>query len=78
MTGSPENAVIVRIEALAVGTTTAPDGTYRFVIPPSRIRDGQQVMMSASRVGLAQQSRNITISHGATLTENFQLGSDGV
>ena len=74
--GAPENAVLVRIEALGVGTTTSADGSYRLVIPASRVRAGQQVTITASRVGLAASSRPITLSPGANLTQNFQLGAD--
>lgn len=76
--GAPENAVLVRIDALGVGTTTAADGTFRLVIPASRVRAGQQVTITASRVGLASQSRAVTLSPGANLTQNFQLGSDAL
>lgn len=74
--GGPENAVLVRIEALGVGTTTSADGTYRLVIPASRVRAGQQVTVTAARVGLASSSRPVTLSPGAQLTANFQLGAD--
>ncbi|HEX8245653.1 MAG TPA: carboxypeptidase regulatory-like domain-containing protein, partial [Longimicrobium sp.] len=74
--GAPENAVLVRIEALSVGTTTGADGSYRLVVPASRVRAGQTVTITASRVGLASSSRQITLNPGASLTQNFQLGSD--
>ncbi|HEX6748974.1 MAG TPA: SusC/RagA family TonB-linked outer membrane protein [Longimicrobium sp.] len=74
--GAPENAVMVRIDALSVGTTTSADGSYRLVVPASRVRAGQQVTITASRVGLASSSRQITLNPGANLTQNFQLGAD--
>ncbi|MDB4950263.1 MAG: TonB-dependent outer membrane protein SusC/RagA [Gemmatimonadetes bacterium] len=74
--GNPEAAVLVRIDALNVGTATAADGTYRLVVPASRVRAGQQVRLTASRVGLAPQSRMVTLSPGASLSQNFQLGAD--
>jgi TonB-linked SusC/RagA family outer membrane protein len=74
--GAPENAVLVRIDALNVGTTTSADGSYRLVVPASRVRAGQQVTVTASRVGLAASSRQITLNPGATLTQNFTLGAD--
>jgi TonB-linked SusC/RagA family outer membrane protein len=76
--GAAENAVTVRINALNVGTTTSVDGTYRLVIPASRLRAAQQVTITASRVGLASSTRTITISPGNALTQNFQLGSQTV
>lgn len=74
--GGPENAVLVRIEALSVGVTTGADGSYRLVVPASRVRAGQAVTITASRVGLASSSRQITLNPGASLTQNFTLGSD--
>jgi TonB-linked SusC/RagA family outer membrane protein len=74
--GGPEASVAVRVDALNVGVTTAADGTYRLVVPASRIRAGQQVRLTATRVGLAAQSRMVTLSPGASLTQNFQLGQD--
>jgi TonB-linked SusC/RagA family outer membrane protein len=75
--GAAENAVTVRINALNVGTTTAADGTYRLVIPAARLRTGPQTI-TASRVGLATQSRTVTLTPGATLTQNFQLGAEAL
>jgi hypothetical protein len=74
--GNPESAVLVRIDALSVGTTTSADGSYRLVVPASRIKNGQQVRITASRVGLAAQSRQLTLSPGVSMTQNFQLGAD--
>lgn len=77
--GAPENAVMVRIERLNVGTTTAQDGSYRLVIPGSRITGGSaSVSISASRQGLATVTRNITLTPGAELTQNFQLAQSAV
>ncbi|HEV2148741.1 MAG TPA: SusC/RagA family TonB-linked outer membrane protein [Longimicrobiaceae bacterium] len=66
----------VRIPALSVGVVTGEDGTYRLVVPGARVRAGQQVQLVASQVGLAQQSRTITLTPGASLTQNFQLAAD--
>ena len=74
--GAAESAVTVRINALTVGTTTAPDGTYSLVVPASRLQSARQVTITASRVGLASSSRTVTLSPGASLTQNFQLGAD--
>lgn len=77
VSGAAENAVSVRISALNVGTTTAADGTYRLVVPAARLRSGP-VTITASRVGLAPSSRTVTLSPGATVTQNFQLGADAL
>ncbi|HST63229.1 MAG TPA: von Willebrand factor type A domain-containing protein [Longimicrobium sp.] len=71
--GQPEAAVLVRIESLNVGASTSADGNYRLVIPAARIRAGQSATITASRTGLMPVSRTITLSPGATLTQNFQL-----
>jgi len=76
--GAAENAVTVRINALNVGTTTASDGTYRLVVPASRLGAGQQVTLTASRVGLASATRTVTLTPGASLTQNFQLGAQAL
>ena len=73
--GQPEAAVLVRIESLNVGSSTGADGTYRLVVPGSRIRAGQTVQITASRTGLAPASRQVTLSPGANLTQNFTMTS---
>jgi TonB-dependent SusC/RagA subfamily outer membrane receptor len=77
-TGEAESAVLVRIPSLNVGVTSSPDGSYTLVIPGARVRAGQQVTITASRVGLETASRSITLTPGATLTQNFQLGRDAL
>ncbi|HEY0019991.1 MAG TPA: von Willebrand factor type A domain-containing protein [Longimicrobium sp.] len=73
--GQPEAAVLVRIESLNAGASTGADGTYRLVIPGARIRPGQSVQITASRQGLSPVSRSITLSPGATLTQNFVMAA---
>ncbi|HEX5870980.1 MAG TPA: TonB-dependent receptor plug domain-containing protein, partial [Longimicrobium sp.] len=73
--GQPEAAVLVRIESLNAGASTGADGGYRLVVPGARIRAGQAVQITASRQGLATVSRSVTLSPGATLTQNFQLAA---
>ena len=76
--GAAENAVTVRINALTIGTTTAADGTYRLVIPAARLTRSGPHTITASRVGLATQSRTVTLTPGASLTQNFQLGAQAL
>lgn len=71
--GQAEAGVLVRIESLNVGASTGADGNYRLVIPGARIRAGQPVQIAASRQGLGTVSRPLTLSPGASLTQNFQL-----
>ncbi|HEX6040094.1 SusC/RagA family TonB-linked outer membrane protein [Longimicrobium sp.] len=73
--GQPEAAVLVRIESLNVGASTGADGNYRLVIPGERIRAGQSVTVTATRTGLSPVSRTVTLSPGATLTQNFQMAT---
>jgi TonB-linked SusC/RagA family outer membrane protein len=74
--GAPEAAVLVRIPSLNVGASTTPDGTYRLVVPGTRIRAGQALTVTATRVGLGSSTRQVTLSPGASLTQNFQLAAD--
>jgi len=74
--GQPEPAVLVRIESLNVGASTGADGNYRLVVPGARLRAGQSVNITASRTGLSPVSRTITLSPGATLTQNFQMATN--
>jgi Ca-activated chloride channel family protein len=73
--GQPEAAVLVRIESLNVGATTAADGMYRLAIPGARIHPGLAVQITASRQGLSPVSRSITVSPGAVVTQNFQMAT---
>jgi len=73
--GQPEAAVLVRIESLNVGATSGADGNYRLAIPADRIRAGQSVSITASRQGLSNVSRQLTLSPGASLTQNFTMST---
>lgn len=76
--GQPEAAVLVRIESLSVGATTRADGTYRLTIPDSRIEAGARVTITATRTGLSAISHSLTLSPGARLTQNFQMGTEPI
>jgi len=77
--GAPEQSVAVRIMELSVETTTVADGSYRLVIPASRMKSNpEQVRITASRVGLSTQTRELYLSQGGEYTQNFQLGSDAI
>ncbi len=73
--GQPEAAVLVRIESLNVGASTSADGTYQLVIPDAHVQPGQSALVVASRAGLSPVSRTVTLSPGATLTQNFQMSA---
>ncbi|HEX5723911.1 MAG TPA: TonB-dependent receptor plug domain-containing protein, partial [Longimicrobiaceae bacterium] len=74
--GSPESAVLIRIDALNLGTNTGTDGTYTLTIPAARVRAGQTVSITASRLGLTPSTRQVTLNPGASATVNFELGTD--
>jgi TonB-linked SusC/RagA family outer membrane protein len=76
--GEPESGVLIRINAINVGTTSGPGGNYTLVVPAGRVGSGQQVTITASRLGLASQSRSITLQPGATVTQNFSLSRDAL
>jgi TonB-linked SusC/RagA family outer membrane protein len=71
--GQPEAAVLVRISELNVGVSTGADGTYRLVIPGSRLAGTQQVQVTATRQGLTTGTATVTLAPGAALTQNFTL-----
>jgi len=76
--GGPEAAVAVRIVELNAGTTTVQDGTYRLVVPGSRLPASRSVTLTASRQGLSTSSRSITLGAGSQVTQNFQLGASAI
>lgn len=76
--GEPESGVLVRINSLNVGTTSGPGGNYTLVVPAGRVGSGQQVTITASRLGLSSQSRSITLQPGGTVTQNFTLSRDAL
>jgi Ca-activated chloride channel homolog len=77
--GAPEADVLIRIAALGVGTVSAADGRYRLVIPNARIGTAaRNVTITASRLGLQSLSQAITLSPGASLTQNFVLSTSSV
>jgi TonB-linked SusC/RagA family outer membrane protein len=76
--GAGEAGVTVRIPSLTISTVTGANGAYRIVVPAARLRSGQQVTITATRVGLTTQSRTLTLNPGANLTQNFQLATDAL
>lgn len=76
--GQPEAAVLVRIAELGAGTTSGPDGTYRLSIPTANVRAGQSVTVTATRQGLTTVTRTVTLTPGASITQNFQMSAAAV
>ena len=76
--GGPEAAVSVRIVELNVGTPTLQDGSYRLVVPGSRLPASRSVTITASRQGLSTSSRTVTLGAGSQVTQNFQLSASAI
>ena len=70
--GAPQGGVAVRIDEYKVGAQSAADGSYRLVVPNSRIRAGRPVLIIAMR-SLDSDRKTITLSPGQELVQNFQL-----
>ena len=64
----------VSIAELGVGATSREDGRYSISIPGARV-SGQQVTITARRVGHRVQSHRITLS-GGNITQDFTLASN--
>ncbi|HYH79369.1 MAG TPA: SusC/RagA family TonB-linked outer membrane protein [Longimicrobium sp.] len=76
--GGPESAVLVRIESLNVGASTSADGTYRLVIPGSRLTGVRPYTITASRQGIATVSHSVSLGAGSQVAQNFTVSSQAV
>ena len=72
--GSPLGAAQVFLQGMSLGTQTGPDGRYTITVPAARAT-GQQATLVARRLGFRQSEAAVTISAGATVTQDFQLSS---
>jgi TonB-linked SusC/RagA family outer membrane protein len=66
----PGASVVIPALGLGVGGNTKVDGTYTMTVPTSSV--GQNVVITARRIGFAPVSRNITIGAGSSV-QNFQI-----
>lgn len=74
----PVAAAEVRIQELALGSITNLDGTYRLVVPNSRLNSGySSYTMTASKLGSVTSSAVVTLGPGSNLTKNFVLSPVG-
>ena len=71
-TRQPLAGVSVGIASLGVGAFTGDDGRYSFVVPAGRA--GQQVSLTARRIGFQPVSASINLG-AATITKDFVLAS---
>src|SRR6478672_2905272 len=71
--GVPGANVVIPSLGLGVGGNTKVDGTYTMTVPSSSV--GQNVVITARRIGFAPVSRNVTISAGSSV-QNFQLSQE--
>ena len=69
--GAPLPAVSVFITGLNLGTTTAADGRYSFVVPAARLT-GQAATLTARRIGYRAETTSISLSPGS-ITHDFVL-----
>jgi Beta propeller domain/Carboxypeptidase regulatory-like domain len=76
--GTPQAAVLIRIESLDATASTGADGTYRLLVPNTRFQPGWSVQITAARAGLATVARTLTLHPGAQLTQNFTMASSAV
>jgi TonB-linked SusC/RagA family outer membrane protein len=68
--GIPGASVVIPALGLSVGGNTKVDGTYTMTVPTSAV--GQNVLITARRIGFAPVSRNITIAAGSSV-QNFTI-----
>src|ERR1043166_7293492 len=69
--GVPLQGASVTIPTLSVGAYSNQDGRYSFTVPGTR-SNGQQVRVTARRIGFRAQAVNLTLS-GGTITQDFSL-----
>ena len=73
--GTPLRQASVTLPSLNMIVYVNEAGNYRIVVPAARAQ-GQQVSLSARMIGRRTQSSPVTLTSGATIERNFQLGSD--
>ncbi|MBI4420200.1 MAG: SusC/RagA family TonB-linked outer membrane protein [Gemmatimonadetes bacterium] len=73
--GEPLRSANVSIPSLNLVTFTAPDGTYRLVVPGTRAQSAQ-VALNARIIGHRAQSVTVTLTPGTSIAQNFQLTPD--
>jgi TonB-linked SusC/RagA family outer membrane protein len=76
--GAPLPGASVSIDVLNVGANVGPDGSFTLTIPASRVQEGRQVSLTARSVGFSSQTVGVTLTPGATLTQNFRLGTEAI
>ncbi|HEX2203623.1 MAG TPA: von Willebrand factor type A domain-containing protein, partial [Longimicrobium sp.] len=75
-TGAPVAAALVRIDALAVGTATTSDGSYRLLVPASRLPAAGEQKVTVTRLGYVAQTRAVRLAAGAEAALDFKLAAD--
>src|SRR3954462_7203970 len=71
---TPVQGVSVSIPTLSVGGYTNEQGRYTFTVPAGRAT-GQVTAVTARRIGYTPISRNVTLTAGATVTQDFTLST---
>ena len=73
--GTPLQQASVTIPALNIVVYANESGNYRLVVPAARV-NGQQAAMSARMIGRRTSMSIVTLTPGASLQRDFQLGAD--
>ncbi|MGH7662993.1 MAG: SusC/RagA family TonB-linked outer membrane protein [Gemmatimonadaceae bacterium] len=69
--GEPLSDASVAIADMGLGDQTGPDGEYSFIVPGASVQ-GQQVTLTARRLGFLPSTVTLTLTAG-TITQNFTL-----
>ncbi|HXQ28274.1 MAG TPA: SusC/RagA family TonB-linked outer membrane protein [Gemmatimonadales bacterium] len=70
--GTPLPYADVRIPSLALSALSRDAGVYAILVPGARVT-GQQVMLVARLLGYKPESVSVTLTPGATVTQDFTL-----
>lgn len=77
--GGPLAGAQVHVTELSARTITQADGSYRLIIPGGRLpAGGGAYTVTATTLGRQTDARRVTLTPGATVTVDFQLGTSAV
>ncbi|HUQ98950.1 MAG TPA: carboxypeptidase-like regulatory domain-containing protein, partial [Gemmatimonadaceae bacterium] len=73
--GVPLAGATVFLAGTNIGAQTSDNGTYTFVVPAGRANGGTETL-TARVIGFTARSTQVTLTPGATLSQNFTLGAN--
>jgi Ca-activated chloride channel family protein len=77
--GGPLAGAQIHVTELRARTVTQADGSYRLIIPGGQIpAGGGAYTVTATTLGRQTDARRVTLTPGATVTVDFQLGTSAV